>query len=187
MEDVVSWLKQNITFEESPVSGSTFISPDGKFVNLNSVGWDHFTFMNEMVERGLLDKSALDYEDVPGLQDQGWIRCNEGVVGDYPYIEFTQVQPTASQYHAVEAWIDYVLKSHKSVSVIWMTEQEYEEGEYSQLVMGSQVVKSVRKAYITGKLVPSSAFESLYKDTKKLSKDEILAKRKETFRKAGRG
>lgn len=151
-----SWIRQNITLENEPCGGSTYITPEGKFANLESVGWEHLDLMNHLSQTFGIEPE--EDEVIPGLQSNGWIRCNEGTTG-YAYIELRGVQPTPQQQEAIEKWIDFVLQRRPEVSVVYLTDDEYEEETYGQTVSGRDIMKSIQRVYNTGSFIPASAFE----------------------------
>lgn len=164
--DAITWLEENVSFEDDPVRGSTYITPEGKFVNLNSIGFEHLDLLAKLEDYGI---QSEEDEVIPGLQSNGWIRCNDGVSG-YSYLEVREVKPTVEQFEAIKAWVDFVLCHRKEVSIIYLTREDYEEETYGQLVSGSQVVDSIEKVYRTGQFIPASAFESV-KEKPKNKKD----------------
>ena len=181
--EAVEYIKQNFELMDNPPKGSTFITPEGKFVDLLSKGFDHLSLLKKFEEVGVPIGGGLDSEQIPGLQDNGWIRCNEGVENNYAYIEFTTVGPTIPQVRAATKWIDFVLSERHELSVIYMTEDLFEEETYSNLVSGKKIMNSVYKAYRTGELIPNAALEAM-PDQPKLTREEILAKRKAVYAKA---
>ena len=153
--DAVTWLKENIPFDEDPVLGSAYITPEGKFVNLNSAGMEHLDFLKKMEEFGIHPKED---EVIPGLQSNGWIRCNEGSSGGYAYLEVREVNPTPEQFVAIAKWADFVLTHRDEVNVIYITDEDFEEETYGKLVSGEQITDSIRGVYSTGELIPAIAF-----------------------------
>lgn len=181
--EAVEYIKQNFELVDNPPKGSAFITPEGKFVDLLSKGFDHLSLLKKLEEVGVPIGGGLDSEQIPGLQDNGWIRCNEGVENNYAYIEFTTVEPTIPQVRAATKWIDFVLSERSELSVIYMTEDLFEDETYSNLVSGKNIMNSVYKAYRTGELIPNAALEAM-PDQPKLTPEEILAKRKAVYAKA---
>lgn len=159
-------IKMNLQTSDSPVHGSTFIAPDGKFVDLHSKGYDHLKFMKQLVLQGILNKRVLENEEIPELFRKGYIRCNEDAGMGYSYIELRDKEPTYDQYDAIEKWIDFVLSTKKHVTVIFMPDYAWDEQEYGQTVSGYDVVKAIKKAYKTGELISSAAFESVSMKTR---------------------
>ena len=146
--DAQTWLEENVTFENKPVTGSTFITPDGKFVNLNSIGFEHIDLVKKLEEYGI--KTTED-ELIPGLQDNGWIRCNSGIKG-YAYIELRDIEPNNKQIISIKNFIDLVFKSINEITIIFLTKYNYEEEIYSS-ISTDQILLSIKNLYTTGKLV----------------------------------
>lgn len=174
--EAVTWLKENVPFEDNPVPGSTYITPEGKFVNLSSAGMEHLDLLKKMEEFGI---HSEEDEVIPGLQSNGWIRCNEGNSGGYAYLEVREIKPTPEQFAAISKWADFVLTHRNEVSVIYITDEDFEEETYGRFVSGRQIADSIRRVYSTGKLIPAIAFESVKKvkalDLEKLEKLGIVS------------
>ena len=180
--DAVTWLKENVPFVDIPVWGSSYITPEGKFVGLGSVGMEHLDLLKKMEEFGIHPEAD---EVIPGLQSNGWIRCNEGNSGDYAYLEVREIKPTPEQFSAISKWADFVLTQRDEVSVIYITDEDFEEETYDKSVSGRQIADSIRRVYSTGKLIPATAFESVKKvkalDPEKLGKLGIVQGEEDNF------
>lgn len=174
--EAVTWLKENVPFEDNPVPGSTYITPEGKFVNLSSAGMEHLDLLKKMEEFGI---HSEEDEVIPGLQSNGWIRCNEGNSGGYAYLEVREIKPTPEQFEAISKWADFVLTHRDEVNIIYITDENFEEETYGKFVSGRQITDSIRRVYSTGKLIPAIAFESVKKvkalDLEKLEKLGIVS------------
>lgn len=157
--DAVTWLKENVPFVDTPVRGSSYITPEGKFIDLGSVGMEHLDLLKKMGELGIHPEGD---ELIPGLQSNGWIRCNEGN-GRYAYLEVREIKPTPEQFEAISKWADFVLTDRDEVNIVYITDEDFEEETYNKFVSGRQIVDSIRRVYSTGKLIPAIAFESVKK------------------------
>ena len=68
--------------KDEPCEGSSFITPDGPFVDLREQGHDHARLSKVMQEQGYNDN-----EDFSELRRKGYIRCNDGTDNGYSYLE----------------------------------------------------------------------------------------------------
>ncbi len=150
--DPWEWVRENFDITDSPVKGSTYITPEGKFVDLNGKGYEHIDLVKKMASMGI---KAVEDEVIPELQRSGWIRGNGGIKG-YAYLEIREIRPTEEQFSAIERWSDSVLSRIGELTVLYLTPTDYEEETYRRPVTGKQVTDSVRNVSVTGKLTSTS-------------------------------
>ena len=79
--------------KDVPCEGSSFIMPDGRFVDLREQGHDHARLAKVMQEQGYNDN-----ENFTELRRKRYIRCNDGMDNGYPYLELYSTPPTEKQY-----------------------------------------------------------------------------------------
>lgn len=77
--------------KDEPCESSSFITPDGRFVDLREQGHDHARLSKVMQEQGYNDN-----EDFTELRRKGYIRCNDGTDNGYPYLSCIQHRPRKS-------------------------------------------------------------------------------------------
>ena len=103
--DIETYIKDHFQLIDSPVNGSSFITPNGLFVSLKAQGYDH-------------------------INKAGWIRCNDGIDNNYAYIELGDITPTEQQFKAMDMWIPFVYNHQQAITVILSTKTDYKEKIY---------------------------------------------------------
>lgn len=148
--DIKDFIKLNITICDAPVRGSTFITTDGRFLNLKAAGYDHDGFLAELTKTGVYPNEKDALSDI--LKD-GWIRCNDGAVNGYCYIELYDVKPTSKQYRAIVRWVDNAIYKNSDITVIFNTAESYDEQKYlGKRIVGEDIANSIKRAYKCGAL-----------------------------------
>ncbi|MCM1322838.1 MAG: hypothetical protein NC218_01495 [Acetobacter sp.] len=163
----------------APKVGSLYILPSGEFVVLPESHDDLFADIEDT-----LNIQEQDVRNV--LSGAQWIRCNSAL-GTMSYIELNISQPTQQQYEAIEEFADLALAGKgNSLSVVCLNDGVLASEAFSEVVAGSQVVKSIKKFYTVGIFIPSSAFEQLVKKPERLTEEEAQRRLKEIYDRAKR-
>ncbi len=126
--DIETYIKDHFQLIDSPVNGSSFITPNGLFVSLKAQGYDHIKLIKELAEQGF--KVNVDSEQIPEIIKAGWIRCNDGIDNNYAYIELGDITPTEQQFKAMDMWIPFVYNHQQAITVILSTKTDYKEKIY---------------------------------------------------------
>lgn len=126
--DIEIYIKDHFQLNDSPVNGSSFITPNGLFVGLKAKGYDHLKLITELAKQGF--KVNVGLELIPEINKVGWIRCNDGIDNNYAYIELGNKTPTEQQFKAMDLWIPFVYTHQQSITIILSTKADYKEKTY---------------------------------------------------------
>ncbi len=123
-----TFIENTFTLNAYPVAGSSFINPDGKFVCLRRVNYDHEKLLKELENNGI-KRSVNEFEE---LRQKGYIRLNDGIDNGYAYIEVYDLEPTPEQYRALNSYATH-LKSKKveSLTVVIDTKNDFLDKEFT--------------------------------------------------------
>lgn len=70
--DIETHIKTHFQLKDTPVNGSSYITPEGLFVDLRENDYDHLKLITELAEQGF--KVNVDSEQIPEIIKAGWIR-----------------------------------------------------------------------------------------------------------------
>lgn len=155
MIDIIKAVKEKFNASNYPVSGPTYILPDGSFLDIAGTfdpknSYEDFPCHAE-VEGFLLDiglsNQVVDVSGSPTLESLGAIRCND--LADNNFIQLSNIRPTSDQYESLENWI-YENATHRSELIVATPEfiqyKKYdpEDVEY--------IIKRIKRYYTSGNL-----------------------------------
>ena len=155
MVDIIKAVKEKFNASNYPVSGPTYILPDGSFLDIAGTfdpknSFEDFPCHAE-VEGFLLDiglsNQVVDVSGSPTLESLGAIRCND--LADNNFIQLSNIRPTSDQYESLENWI-YENATHRSELIVATPEfiqyKKYdpEDVEY--------IIKRIKRYYTSGTL-----------------------------------
>ena len=143
---------------DNPISGPTYITPNGKFIDVSELAMergDDFPY-HGLVQDYLRDKKLTDIwgsYDVgsPTLRDLGYIRLND-IEKDNNFIELTKIKPTSKQYEALTKWLDNNCYKYNSINVCSEQFKDAKNYLYRENTV-DEIIDKIKRYYATGYLV----------------------------------
>ena len=127
--------------KDVPCEGSSFITPDGRFVDLREQGHDHARLSKVMQEQGYNDN-----ENFTALRRKRYIRCNDGTDNGYPYLELYSTPPTEKQYGALRKWLSFLFHKRKDVTMIVDDGNSFIDYSYENVAV-ENIIKDIERIY----------------------------------------
>ena len=112
---ILSTLIHNYGIVDSPYQGSSFILPDGSFLNLQ--GYRKYSDVELFLDSqglSLVDDYKI-HTGSPTLKSIGCIRVNS----DTYYIQLSSIAPTDKQYESLDRWFKFLLDESLHVEVMF--------------------------------------------------------------------
>lgn len=147
---------------EQPISGPTYITPDGYFLSIIDIANDmgegfpedfpcHGAIQTLMMQDGVAEKAGSYDDGSPVLRENGFIRLND-VEAENNYIELSKLKPTNEQYEALEKWLDKNSLNFESVNICTEQFNNAKQYFYSDETV-DEIIKKIKRFYTTGELL----------------------------------
>ena len=150
-------IKDHFVIDNYPVSGPSFLLPNGDFIDLSSSYNSETSFedfpvhveVEDFLQSVDLSNSFKDSSGSPTIQELGAIRLNDLEYNNY--IELSNVKPTSRQYEQLENWLEENSEEHSSVEVAIYHYGTYVHYDYEE-VFPEEIIKRIKRYYSSGHL-----------------------------------
>ncbi len=154
-------IRDRFVVDNHPVSGPSFLLPNGDFIDLSSsynseASFEDFPAHAEVEDflqfSGLSDVSGDIIDGSPSIQGLGAIRLND--LEDNNYIELPESNLTLAQYDSLEGWLDENSRKRDTVVVSDLGFNNYVEYNYSDY-LPEDIIKKIKRYYSSSHLYES--------------------------------
>ena len=155
-------IRNHFIVDNHPVSGPSFLLPNGDFIDLSSsynseASFEDFPAHAEVEDflqfSGLSDVLGDIVDGSPSIQGLGAIRLND--LEDNNYIELPESNLTLAQYDSLEGWLDENSRKRDTVVVSDLGFNNYKEYDYSDY-LPEDIIKKIKRYYSSSHLYEST-------------------------------
>lgn len=159
--EIIDVIKKHFIVDDYPVSGPSFLLPDGSFIDLissfnSSTSFEDFPAHAEVEDflqfSGLSNISGDATDGSPSIQNLGAVRLND--LEDNNYIELPENKLTSVQYDSLENWLNKNSRIRRAVVVSDLGFNNYVEYNYSDY-LPEDIIKRIKRYYSSGHLYES--------------------------------
>lgn len=148
-DDILDILEKNNMECDTPCSGSSYIMPNGKFIDLQNRGFrTHGAFDDYIVEAGITEYDNTGLR-LP-IKYCNAVRCNNGAnfFGEV-VLELPPKPITADQISSISDWIDWIAEKSNLLTVTASGSQEMVDYDLLRLD-GWDIAKRIKNYYTSG-------------------------------------
>lgn len=120
MGKIDKYIRDNCILSDKPVTGSSYITPDGKFVDLVNSGFrSHGALDERMLEDEVITLDELMGKTATPIRFENYVRVNDGknflseLVIDLP-----KNRLSIDQIYGIVDWLDFLIENHKDYVTI---------------------------------------------------------------------
>ena len=165
--EIIDAVKEHFVIDDYPVSGPSFLLPDGSFIDLtssfnSSTSYDDFPAHREVedyLEDIGLSSLSGDASGSPTIQQLGAIRLND--LDENNFVELSLIKPTYEQYNQLEDWFAENSEEHSTVEVSTYRYGDYIRYDYEE-VLPEDIIKRIKRYYSSGHLYEAIESNSVF-------------------------
>lgn len=134
----------DIVYSSEPAKRASFITEDGKFINLNE---NKFSLIGYASREPTHSDLYIDKTNMIKLNDGTYLYISEEA-----YIELPKKEPNKDQYDALLKWLDYLmLNSRKECVFVGFSSRgksfPFVNKTHSEGLLPEQLIKEIRRMY----------------------------------------
>lgn len=120
MGKIDKYIRNNCILSDKPVTGSSYITPDGKFVDLVNSGFrSHGALDERMLEDEVITLDELMGKTATPIRFENYVRVNDGKnFFSELVIDLPKNRLSIDQIYGIVDWLDFLIENHKEYVTI---------------------------------------------------------------------
>lgn len=120
MGKIDKYIRDNCILSDKPVTGSSYITPDGKFVDLVNSGFrSHGALDERMLEDEVITLDELMGKTATPIRFENYVRVNDGKnFFSELVIDLPKNRLSIDQIYGIVDWLDFLIENHKEYVTI---------------------------------------------------------------------